>query len=198
MNVVTKDAQSDGLIAANSDRTFSFTVPFETYKSKFADDHMSMRVDSVVTVDKSSKVFSDFAEFKMTNDENTVSIEFLEERGKVGEKMAARISFTNPLPVALTDLNITLEGPGLLAPLDTPIEGSVPAGRTASLKVKMIPYRAGYRKLLVDIDSKEQKDFKGESSIQIDPSNCYTKQTKPDKTKQTKPNMPTPDTKCKL
>jgi hypothetical protein len=33
--------------------------------------------------------------------------------GKVGQKVIADISFTNPLPCALTHCELTVEGPGL-------------------------------------------------------------------------------------
>ena len=43
-------------------------------------------------------------------------IQFGSEVGKVGEDLSVTISYVNPLPISLTDLKITLEGPGLVAP----------------------------------------------------------------------------------
>ena len=47
--------------------------------------------------------------------------------------------------------------------------GSVPPKGVASIEATIVPSRAGLRKLIVDIDAKEQKDFKGEGEIFINP-----------------------------
>merc|ERR1712136_246263 len=96
-------------------------------------------------------------------------IQFGSEVGKVGEDLSVTISYVNPLPIPLTDLKITLEGPGLVAPTSGSIAGSVPPKGVASIEAMIVPSRAGLRKLIVDIDAKEQKDFKGEGEIFINP-----------------------------
>ena len=49
------------------------------------------------------------------------------------------------------------------------LSGSVPPKGVASIEATIVPSRAGLRKLIVDIDAKEQKDFKGEGEIFINP-----------------------------
>ena len=43
-------------------------------------------------------------------------IQFDREKGKVNEPMNVTITFTNPLPKPLTNITITMEGAGLVAP----------------------------------------------------------------------------------
>ncbi len=57
-----------------SDKIFSFTVAYDEYGSVFADDQMSMKVETVVKVHESQKSYSDFKEFQVFNDENAVSV----------------------------------------------------------------------------------------------------------------------------
>ena len=45
----------------------------------------------------------------------------------------------------------------------------MPPKGVASIEATIVPSRAGLRKLIVDIDAKEQKDFKGEGEIFISP-----------------------------
>ena len=45
----------------------------------------------------------------------------------------------------------------------------LPPKGVASIGATIVPSRAGLRKLIVDIDAKEQKDFKGEGEIFINP-----------------------------
>jgi len=47
---------------------------------------------------------------------NNDIFKFDREEGKLDEPMNATITFTNPLPITLTELVITIEGPGLVTP----------------------------------------------------------------------------------
>jgi len=162
-------SQDDQFLAAGDSRIFSFTVAFEDYQKYFADEQMSMRVDTIVKVVETGKAFSDIFEFQFFNASSSVEINFASEEGKVGEPLEVEISFTNPLPMTLTDLSLTLEGPGLVAPSTHQLSGEIPANTIASVKTTLIPSRAGTKFLMVDIDTKQQKDFKAEKSILIHP-----------------------------
>ena len=47
------------------------------------------------------------------------------------------------------------------------LSGSIPPHGKASIEAQITPTRAGTKRLLVDIDAAEQKDFKGEKEIYI-------------------------------
>ena len=49
-------------------------MTYDEYGSVFADDQMSMKVETVVKVHQSQKSYSDFKEFQVFNEENAVSI----------------------------------------------------------------------------------------------------------------------------
>merc|ERR1711892_67635 len=163
---ITQDVQKDQTIKANSGESFKFDVPFETYNACAADDHMSMKCSAVVKINQSQKSFCDFIEFQMTNP-SSVNIEFDQEQATIGEAINATISFVNPLPRPLTNVTITIEGPGLVAPTTQNLNGSIPPHGKATIDVQITPTRAGTKRLLVDIDATEQKDFKGEKEIYV-------------------------------
>ena len=53
---------------------FQLDVPFDTYKPKFIDDHMSMKIESVATVRETDKSYCDAIDFQFGNDPSAVSI----------------------------------------------------------------------------------------------------------------------------
>jgi len=55
-----------------------------------------------------------------------------------------------------------------VAPMTHNIGGKVPPNGQATIQTIIIPSRSGERRLLVDVDAKEQKDLKGEKSIYIE------------------------------
>ena len=102
-----------------------------------------MKIETVATVRETDKSYCDAIDFQFGNDPSAVTVKVLfadlfifnspviykhypiniktifqfgSEVGKVGEDLLVTISYVNPLPIPLTDLKITLEGPGLVAP----------------------------------------------------------------------------------
>ena len=47
--------------------SFKVDVPFAMYNDKIADDQMSMKITSVVRINKTQKSFCDALDFQMTN-----------------------------------------------------------------------------------------------------------------------------------
>ena len=50
-----------------SGESFKVDVPFAMYNDKIADDQMSMKITSVVRINKTQKSFCDTLDFQMTN-----------------------------------------------------------------------------------------------------------------------------------
>ena len=102
---------------------------------------MSMKVESVVTLQDSENIFTDKMEFQMTNKKDAVNILFDNEAGKLGEALRATITFKNQLSIPLTELVITFEGSGLVSPTTSQLSGSVPAyGTVRVLNTSFIIY----------------------------------------------------------
>ena len=76
---ISKGAQ---YLAPEDSRIFSFTVAFSDYQKYFADEQMSMRVDTIVKVAESGKSFSDFLEFQFFNSNSSVEINVSESNLK--------------------------------------------------------------------------------------------------------------------
>ena len=91
---------------------------------------MSMKVETVVTLQESEKIFTEKMEFQMTNKKDAVNISFDHKPGIVGEPLRVAITFTNQLSIPLTELVVTFEGSGLVSPTTSPLSGSVPAHGT--------------------------------------------------------------------
>ncbi|XP_068599342.1 protein-glutamine gamma-glutamyltransferase K-like [Brachionichthys hirsutus] len=84
----------------------------------------------------------------------------------VGEKMAVKILFTNPLPQELKDVIFHVEGLGISA--DRMIHfGDIGSHASVSLTEEFIPTRPGLRKCLVSLDCKELTHVHGVADITV-------------------------------
>ncbi|KAM4629205.1 protein-glutamine gamma-glutamyltransferase K-like [Polymixia lowei] len=82
----------------------------------------------------------------------------------VGRKMAAEISFTNPLPRMLKGVGLRVEGPGLLGVRRIAV-GDIGSRATKSLTEYFIPTLPGPRKLLAALDCKQLTQVHGFANI---------------------------------
>ncbi|XP_068449134.1 protein-glutamine gamma-glutamyltransferase K-like [Clinocottus analis] len=85
----------------------------------------------------------------------------------VGEKMAVKISFTNPLPQVLKAVIFHVEGLGLLTARKIQY-GDICSRETVSLTEQLVPSLAGPRKLLASLDCKQLTQVHGVADITVE------------------------------
>ncbi|MBN3311030.1 TGM2 glutamyltransferase, partial [Amia calva] len=83
----------------------------------------------------------------------------------VSQKLVAKITFVNPLPITLKGGVFTVEGAGLTQAQEIPALGEIRPGEEVSIKFSFKPFKPGPRKLLVDFDTDRLKDVKGFAKV---------------------------------
>lgn len=84
----------------------------------------------------------------------------------VGQKMAAEISFTNPLPRVLKAVVFHVEGLGLVAARRIKY-GDIASRASVSLTEQFVPSLAGPRKLLASLDCKQLTQVHGVADLNV-------------------------------
>ncbi|XP_058495441.1 protein-glutamine gamma-glutamyltransferase K-like [Solea solea] len=98
---------------------------------------------------------------------------FLTPVGKavVGERMAVKISFTNPLPLVLKAVIFHVEGLGLLTARKINF-GDIGSHASVSLTEHFVPTLSGPRKLMASLDCKQLTQVHGVTDITVEESNA--------------------------
>lgn len=149
-------------VAANSCKDISLKVAFTEYYSLLVDQcHMKMSCMCKVLETKHTYVHQDT--FRLVKPDITIKAP---STGKVGQKVKADISFTNPLPCALTHCELTVEGPGLQNSNVIP-QSIVQSKQTFMTTIEFLPRKAGVKDLVVSFNSKELAMVDGSCEITI-------------------------------
>ncbi|XP_066541694.1 protein-glutamine gamma-glutamyltransferase 2-like [Hoplias malabaricus] len=125
-------------------------------------EHNLIRVTALLQTSSPQKVF--FQEVNIPLNMPRLQVEVIGE-AVVSRNLTAKISFANPLPVALQRGVFTLEGSALTEEKVIQIPEAIGQGKQIEVNIPFIPTRAGLRKLLVDFDSDRLRDVKGEATI---------------------------------
>ncbi|XP_076111909.1 hemocyte protein-glutamine gamma-glutamyltransferase-like [Mytilus galloprovincialis] len=149
-------------IAANKSKELILKVTFDEYYSKLV-DQCHMKMSCMCTILETKHTYVDQDTFRLIKPELKIKAP---TTGKVGEKMKAEVSFTNPLPCALTSSELTVEGTGLTKN-QVLLQSIVPSNQTFMTTVEIIPTKAGLRELIVSFNSKELEMVDGSCEIKI-------------------------------
>nr|XP_039256982.1 protein-glutamine gamma-glutamyltransferase 4-like isoform X2 [Styela clava] len=162
-----KRAKFDEIVMEpNASVTKEIKVAYNEYSSKLVDQN-AMRIMSVATVKETGKMFSEDYEFRLENKPDSVKI-VTEKEMQVGKKSNVTVEFTNFLPVKLTHVTISLEGPGLSSPVTHKIAGQVPPGEKVESTFVITPKRAGVsRSIIADVDTRQIQDLKSYEFIRV-------------------------------
>nr|CAB3266928.1 protein-glutamine gamma-glutamyltransferase K [Phallusia mammillata] len=152
-------------VPGNETVSREFAVMFSDYDGKLVGLN-SMRMSVVAKVKETKKLFADRFEFRLDNKE-AIDIKLDKDKLRVGKEHSVVVNLTNPLPVRLTNVTITLEGPGISSPLIRKLNRSVVAGGTAQMTFMIQPKKVGRRALLVDVDAKQVKDIKSHLEVDV-------------------------------
>ncbi|XP_078483974.1 protein-glutamine gamma-glutamyltransferase K isoform X1 [Ciona intestinalis] len=151
-------------VDTNSTVSRDFNVMFSDYNGKLVDLN-SLRLSAVVKVKETGKMFADSYEFRLDNKE-AIDIQ-IENTLQINKEYQVLVNFSNPLPTRLTNVVVTLEGPGLSEPLTRKLNRNVVAGGTAQFSFPIKPKKVGKKSILVDVDAKQVKDLKNFFDVEV-------------------------------
>ncbi|XP_030587901.1 protein-glutamine gamma-glutamyltransferase 2-like [Archocentrus centrarchus] len=134
---------------------------YDDYAKCVSDDHL-IRVKAFVGAAGENEPIMTVTDIPLSRPEVFIQVSKKVVKGK---QVTADISFTNPLPVTLRDVVLTVEGAGLLSSTEVLPHADVAPGQKVFVRFPFSPMRTGVRKLLVDIDADKLKDVKGVANV---------------------------------
>ncbi|XP_076018263.1 protein-glutamine gamma-glutamyltransferase K [Genypterus blacodes] len=144
----------------NEEKTIEWVLPYQQYQDQLVDQAALMLTLSG-RVTETQQVLANQTTFRLRTPNLTV---LPLGEAMVGKEMAAKITFTNPLPRTLKDVVFRVEGLGLQKGHEV-IVGDVSSHSTVTLTEHFIPTQPGPRKLVASLDCKQLTQVHGVADI---------------------------------
>lgn len=146
----------------NEEKTIEWVLPYQQYQNQLVDQAALMLTLSG-KVNETKQVLANQTTFRLrTPDLNITPL----GDAVVGKEMAAKITFTNPLPRTLKDVVFRVEGLGLQKGHEV-VVGDVSGHSTVTLTEHFIPSQPGQRKLVASLDCKQLTQVHGVADIVV-------------------------------
>ncbi|KAM3865704.1 protein-glutamine gamma-glutamyltransferase K-like [Diretmus argenteus] len=146
----------------NEVKTIDWVLPYQQYQDQLVDQAALMLTLSG-RVTQTQQVLANQTTFRLRTPD--LSIKPL-GNAVVGEEMAAKITFTNPLPRTLKGVIFRVEGLGLQKGHEV-IVGDVGGHSTVTVTEHFIPTQPGPRKLVASLDCKQLTQVHGVADIVV-------------------------------
>ncbi|KAM9845287.1 protein-glutamine gamma-glutamyltransferase K [Aulostomus maculatus] len=144
----------------NEEKTIEWLLPYQQYQNELVDQAALMLTLSG-RVCETQQVLANQTSFRLrTPDLNITPL----GDAVIGKEMAAKITFTNPLPRTLTSVMFRVEGLGLQKGHEV-VVGDVGGHSTVTLTEHFIPTQPGPRKLVACLDCKQLTQVHGVADI---------------------------------
>ncbi|XP_029971089.1 protein-glutamine gamma-glutamyltransferase K [Salarias fasciatus] len=146
----------------NEEKSIEWVLPYQQYQNQLVDQAALMLTLSG-KVNETKQVLANQTTFRLrTPDLNITPL----GEAVVGKEMAAKITFTNPLPRTLKDVVFRVEGLGLQKGHEV-VVGDVSGHSTVTLTEHFIPTQPGQRKLVASLDCKQLTQVHGVADIVV-------------------------------
>lgn len=146
----------------NEEKTIEWVLPYQQYQNQLVDQAALMLTLSG-RVSETQQVLANQTTFRLrTPDLNITPL----GEAVVGKEMAAKITFTNPLPRMLKAVVFRVEGLGLQKGHEV-VVGDVGGHSTVTLTEHFIPTQPGPRKLVASLDCKQITHVHGVADIVV-------------------------------
>ncbi|XP_037314510.2 protein-glutamine gamma-glutamyltransferase K [Pungitius pungitius] len=146
----------------NEEKTIEWMLPYQQYQNQLVDQAALMLTLSG-RVNETQQVLAHQTTFRLrTPDLNVTPL----GDAFVGKEMAAKITFTNPLPRTLMGVIFRVEGLGLQEGHEVPV-GDVGGHSTVTLTEHFTPTLSGPRKLVASLDCKQLTQVHGVADIVV-------------------------------
>uniref|UniRef100_A0A3B4B6V7 Protein-glutamine gamma-glutamyltransferase K n=1 Tax=Periophthalmus magnuspinnatus TaxID=409849 RepID=A0A3B4B6V7_9GOBI len=157
-----KKEQMSVELQPNEEKTIEWVLPYQQYQNQLVDQAALMMTLSG-RVNETQQVLANQTTFRLrTPDLNITPL----GDAVVGKEMAAKITFTNPLPRTLKDVVFRVEGLGLQKG-HVVVVGDVAGLATVTLTEHFIPSQPGPRKLVASLDCKQLTQVHGVADIVV-------------------------------
>jgi transglutaminase 1 len=128
-------------------------------------DYSLIKINGMATVKETHQTWSEEDDFSVEKPQLTLIVN---EEVRVGREFRLEIRFTNPINRVLQESIFTIEGPGIMRPLQLKFRDIQPY-ETISQYLRLIPQRAGQRSIVVAFHSKQLTDISGSKQVLVLP-----------------------------
>ncbi|XP_060692284.1 protein-glutamine gamma-glutamyltransferase 2-like [Hemiscyllium ocellatum] len=151
-------------VGPNKDMEIPLKIDYKEYGS-FPDTYNMMKLMSMVTEAKSNACASAITDISLINP--SIIIKVLNYDITVNKEVSLEINLQNTTPETLKNCVLTLEGVGLIKDeLEVKFSDILP-NQKAKVNCKIVPYKTGKKKLLVDFDCDKTISMKGSLDINV-------------------------------
>eukprot|EP00092_Neocalanus_flemingeri_P008907 GFUD01009582.1.p1 GENE.GFUD01009582.1~~GFUD01009582.1.p1 ORF type:complete len:767 (-),score=186.34 GFUD01009582.1:232-2472(-) len=157
-----KEARGQFTLQPKEKDTLVLTVTPGEYMDKLV-EYCMVKIYSMIRVVETDQTWTDEDDFMM--DKPRLDMELVGE-AKRKTLCQVKVSFTNPLPIALTECFFMLEAPGILREVKKAYRDVAPKEKVESV-IGFYPRRAGSTKLVVRFNSMDMLDVNGTLAIRI-------------------------------
>ncbi|XP_046852517.1 protein-glutamine gamma-glutamyltransferase 4-like isoform X2 [Xenia sp. Carnegie-2017] len=159
-------------ISSQNEITKEVVLQPEEYVEKLVD----LNCFTFVVVAKeieTEKYYVDEAKFQLFNPD-AIQVKFDHLPLHTGKNAEVEVIFTNPLPVRLSNIKISIEGAGLLHLTTKTFRKSLQPDEKQTATFSFSPRKSGQRTLLVDVDTTQVKNFKTSVDVTVKRSSRFS------------------------
>ncbi|XP_047445687.1 protein-glutamine gamma-glutamyltransferase K [Mugil cephalus] len=160
-NAIKKDEMHVELLP-NEEKTIEWVLPYQQYQNQLV-DQAALMLTLAGRVTETKQVLANQTTFRLRTPDLIIAPV---GEAVVGKEMAAKITFTNPLPRTLKDVVFRVEGLGLQKGHEVVI-GDVGSHSTVTVTEHFIPIQPGTRKLVASLDCKQLTQVHGVADIVV-------------------------------
>ncbi|XP_060593813.1 protein-glutamine gamma-glutamyltransferase K-like [Ruditapes philippinarum] len=149
-------------ISGKDEKMFRIDVPVNRYLDKLT-DHFFLSVTCSCMIEETEQTFADTVEVRLRKPHLTIEAP---DTGYIGQPFKAETTFTNPLPVPLTNCYLRAEGPGRQLPITYKLQG-INQGQAVKIIVGFTPVKAGEKEIIMNCTSDQLANINATRPIYI-------------------------------
>jgi len=157
LNTTIKKAEGKFQLGPKQQQEVALGVKYNEYWKKLVEGCL-IKMYVVCRVHETGQTFTEEDDFEVEKPKLEIKVP---AETKVREKCQATFTFKNPLDMPLTELQLSVDGAGLMRPRDISINGEIKANGQFSHTVTFLPRIHGDRKIIASFNSKELFDING-------------------------------------
>ncbi|CAL4096191.1 unnamed protein product [Meganyctiphanes norvegica] len=159
-----KKADGKFVLQPKKSQEVKLSVKYSEYWLKLVEGCM-VKMYAIGRVQETGQTYTEEDDFMIEKPRLEIKVP---EEVKMAEPCSAILTFKNPLDMPLTNIEVTVVGPGLMRNKEIKIADPVPAGGVFSRQIKFKPRIHGQRrKIIATFNAKELYDITGSKTITV-------------------------------
>merc|ERR1711962_804597 len=162
-HTIIKKAEGKFQLGPKQQQDVALTVKYNEYWKKLVEGCL-IKMYVICRVQETGQTFTEEDDFEVEKPKLEIKVP---TEVKVRQPCEATFTFKNPLDVPLTELNLSVDGAGLMRPRNIDITGEIKPNAQFTHKVTFLPRVHGDRKIIASFNAKELFDISGVKSFVV-------------------------------